>query len=50
MHRRFTKRTFEIMGFVEAEPFLDPGITFAILIIALELISRHLDQPHTSYM
>jgi hypothetical protein len=50
MHRRATERTFEIMRLGEAKPFFYPGITFTLLIVALELISRHLDQPHTSYM
>jgi hypothetical protein len=46
MHWAMTERAFEVVGLVETKPFLDPGITFTLLVIAFELIGWHLDRPH----
>jgi len=35
------KRAFKVMRFSNTEPFLYPGIAFAIFVIAFELIDRH---------
>jgi hypothetical protein len=37
-----TEGTFQIVRLCETEPFLDSCITFTLLVITLELISRHL--------
>jgi hypothetical protein len=41
-----TEWTFQIVRLGKTTPFLDSGVTFAFLVIALELISWHLDRPH----
>jgi hypothetical protein len=35
----------QVMRLDYMEPMLDPGITLAVLVIALEFISWHLDLP-----
>jgi hypothetical protein len=41
-----TEWTFQIVWLMDRDPFLYSGVGLAMLVIALELISWHLDHSH----
>jgi hypothetical protein len=41
------ERALKVMRLIDTHPLLDPGITLAMLVIALKLIGWHLDHSDT---